>query len=61
MPLITSRLFPGFTPRRFIGISGSITAQASSFSQYSFATASLPINRELESEAIEPDQVLIGF
>jgi hypothetical protein len=54
-------LFPGFTPRRFIGISGSITAQASSFSQYSFATASLPINRELESEAIEPDQVLIGF
>jgi hypothetical protein len=36
MPLITRRLLPGFTPRRVIGISGSITAHSASASQYSF-------------------------
>ena len=37
MPLITLRLRAGLTPRRWVGISGSIAAHCSSFSQYSFA------------------------
>ncbi len=59
MPLITHLLFAGFTPRRSIGIDGSILAQASSVNQYSFAISGPPCNRELESRLIEPTQELI--
>jgi hypothetical protein len=37
-------LLLGFTPRRFIGISGSITAQEASLSQNSFAIKQAPRN-----------------
>jgi hypothetical protein len=61
MPLITRRLWRGFTPRRFIGISGFTTAHWISLSQYSFAIDPLPTVRELESGPFEPQQALIGF
>jgi hypothetical protein len=54
MPLITRLLFAGFTPRRPIGIDGSILAQASSVNQYSFAISGPPhamggLNRDRSS------------
>ena len=54
MPLITRLLFAGFTPRRPIGIDGSIFAQASSVNQYSFAISGPPdatgrLNRDRSS------------
>jgi hypothetical protein len=62
MPLITSRLRLGFTPRRFSGTSRSRTAHCRSFSQNSLAIGQLPSNRELESDPPEPEQAdLIGF
>lgn len=61
MPLITRLLFPGFTPRRPIGINGSIFAQASSANQYSFAILSPQFNREFESHTVGPTQGVIEY
>jgi hypothetical protein len=55
MPLMISRLRRGFTPRRFIGISGSNTAHCRSLNQNSLARPA-PINKELESDQPEPAQ-----
>ena len=61
MPLITGLLFPGFAPRRPIGINGSIFAQASSVNQYSFAVHSPQFNHEFESQTAEPTQWVIEY
>lgn len=58
---MTRRLLPGFTPRRFIGINGSMAAHSASPSQYSFAIDPLPPTGEPESDQSEPKQALIGF
>ena len=60
-PLITGRLFPGFAPRRPIGINGSIFAQASPVKQYSFAVHSPQFNHEFESQTVEPMQWVIEY
>ena len=43
MPLITCRFRPGFTPGRFIGMSGSIAFHPSSSSQYRFDIPDTPM------------------
>jgi hypothetical protein len=53
MPLITSRLRGGLTPRRHVAMSGSNTAHCRSLIQSSLATGSLPSVKELESHPLE--------
>jgi hypothetical protein len=50
MPLMISRLRFGFTPRRFIGMSGSNTTHCRSFNQNSLAIDPLLSTKELESD-----------
>src|SRR5437016_1423666 len=61
IPLMTSRLRRGFTPRRFFGIACSIASSSSSVSQNKLGIGALPSCGSFESEPTESRQMGIGF